>query len=185
MDIQVTYNQIHNRPPGDRELFLHEGFLYVYRGTFPAGQWKGIGASVEEDVPAIGLLDFELQDGIVARGTPSFVIKLLLRAFYGIKEKDAGDLTGCIFNIFRECGWQGPAETNDQKLPGTVEVNDETGDVVHNVDDLRGVLAQLQDPELNGWLSFDEERTPEAPGCMTFLNIGKAHRVKLTRRGPS
>jgi hypothetical protein len=181
MDVQTTYNHTMNRPPQEKELFLFEGALYVYRGAFPAGRWRSLGAVAEENVPELGLLDFELQEGIVARGTPSFVLSLLLRAFYGVTDEQAPELVGCIYNVFRECGWKGPAESDDQKIPGTVEVTDGHGDSVHNVDDLRVIFAQLQDPEFNGWLSFDMERTPETPSSTIFLSVGNAHRVKLTR----
>jgi len=177
MDLQATYNQINNRPPGDREIFLHEGELAVYRGMFPSGRWESLGASVEEGVPPLGLLDFEMGNGIIARGTPTFVMKLMLRAFEGIEEKRAAEVVSTIYNIFRECGWRGPAESDDRAIPGSVDI-DET---VYDVDDIRVIYAQLQDPEFNGWLSFESERTPETPSCTTFVSVGNARQIRLRR----
>lgn len=182
-NIPTKFQQIAQRPPHDREIFLDDGSLWVYRGIFPTGTWEDLGPGNEPNVVESAALHFELQNGIEVYGSPGFVLRLVLRAFYRVKADESKELVDFIFRVFKECGWSGPTMSDNVAVPGTVfvELPDFTTKI-QEADDLRPVLSQLHNPEFNGWLNF-QVTTTYAPRKELFINILKAMSVTVAPSG--
>lgn len=164
------------RPPRDREVFLDDdlGTLWVHRGTHPSGRWENVGAPKDAQMKGLGCLQFELAPGIMLEGPPPFVLQIVFRTHLGLKETDAKDVVDLIYNVFREAHWRGPAESDNEARPGGVTVTwkDQTEGV--QVEDVRPILSQLQDPEFSGYLAV-----PMSPTKTTFIAVQNALSIEV------
>jgi hypothetical protein len=165
------------RPPRDGELFFDGDMLFVLRGSHPVGTWEKLGPSTEPGFEGLGKLQFELLEGVIIEGSPAWVLQMLLRAYYRLREPEAVQLADLVFRIFKECGWRGPTETDNEAVPGSVVCTFEDSTKEYKVDDIRPVLSQIQDPQFNGFLSVEqnEGRTTN------FVQIGRATVVEVHR----
>ena len=172
--VTVEFAEKCGRNPSLRELFILDGQLYVFRGG--PTQWEHL-APVEDPhaTVEVGCLEFELQPGIVVRGTPGFIISLALRAFYGIKASDAGEFASLVPNIFKECGWRGPVESEFVPIPGTVSVQFRDRTIENRTADIRPVHVSLQDPDFSGWLALEDGEN------VRFINVSQAEAIDVSR----
>jgi len=182
--LAARYLDTAKRQPKDKEIFLDEGSLWVYRGVAPMGVWELLGPPEEPGFQGSGALHFELQPGLMVVGTPSFVLHLVFRAFYRLTDAGAKDLTSMIYAMFKECGWRGPCESDNQAVPGTVSVNTEgASKIVHELDDVRPVYSQLQDPGFNGWLSLESVVPEPLRGNATdFINVARSLSIRIEQK---
>jgi hypothetical protein len=169
--IATLFQERTGRQPKNAELFLNEGMLWVWRAQRRV--WEHLGT--QEDPAGFqgtGMMEYELQDGILVRGSPAFVFSLVFRAFYGIDEDKAKDLVQFLYEAFKECGWRGPAETDVDARPGSVHF---LGAVTtkRTVADLRPIYSQLQDPELNGWVAVESDEGT------SFHNVQKLDEIQI------
>lgn len=165
-----------NRPPRENEVFFDGSMLWVHReAARPVGRWEMLGPSVDPGFHGLGKLQFEIIDGVLIEGSPTWVIQMILRAFYRLKEAEAKQLADLIFRIFKECGWKGPAESDNEAVPGTVLCEFEQSTRELSVEDIRPVLSQLQDPQFNGFLSLEQALKT------IFVHIGRANAVEVIR----
>lgn len=176
MSIHQVYAETCGRAPQNRELFVHDGHVHVYRQR--RNSWEDLGPQKFSADAILGSLTFEVQDGIYLEGPPNYILQFLFRAFYEQTNDAAHDLVETIFGVFKECGWRGPIEADNEKVPGTLTLYSPGEKHVYEVDDLRIVMAQLQDPEHNGWLQFDEG------GTIVFVQVRNARRIEIDKTAP-
>lgn len=147
--------------------------LWVYSGTYPSGHWLKLDPRTDV-VQGLGSLQFELAPGIVIEGPPAYVLDLLLRSHLLVTAKEAVGYVDLIYNIFREAGWRGPAETNVNAVPGRITVASNCRSYACDLPDVRSLFSQLQSPEFNGFLSIEEK-----PGTTVFVSVRDAHTIKI------
>lgn len=175
MNIQELFHQTTQRNPAHRELFVHDGHIHVYHEALR--RWTDLGEPTEPGaVPDVGSLQFEIQQGIIIEGSPQFVIRFMMRAFFNFGIPEAQDVSDTLYKIFRECGWRGPIESENENVAGQIILEAEGKfEVIHVVDDLRIVMAQMTDPNFNGWLQF------EFDGEVQFIQTGHMRRIKVLK----
>jgi hypothetical protein len=152
--ISDNFHASSGRAPKDGEIYVDPSTsdLWCYRGTISHGKWEQIGPMREANVPATGVLQFELAPDLVVEGTPKFVISVFLRTYLGLPEAKAQDVSDLLFRMLRESGWTAPAEVDPAARPGCVSITWTNSSKELCVPDLRPVYGQLQSPDFSGFL---------------------------------
>lgn len=174
-ELTPTFMSKAGRPPHTGEIYFDGDMLYVHRGVHPTGRWEQLGPPKDPGFQGIGRLQFELLEGIVIEGSPSWVIQMVLRALYGFQPDKATEFADLLYRIFKECGWKVPAETDNEAVPGHLMVIRPDTAKEFQVEDIRPILSQLQSPELNGFISVEQGAKT------TFLHLGTAMEVEVIR----
>lgn len=163
------------RAPRTGEIYFDGDMLHVYRGVHPTGKWEQLGPTKDPGFQGVGRLQFELLEGILIEGSPSWVIQMVLRAIYGFQPEKATEFADLLYRVFKECGWKVPAETDNEAVPGHLMVIRPDTAKEFKVEDIRPILSQLQSPELNGFVSVEQGSKT------TFVYLGNAMEVEVTR----
>lgn len=163
------------RPPRTNEVFFDGDMLHAYRGVHPTGKWEQLGPTKDPGFQGVGRLQFELLEGILIEGSPSWVIQMVLRALYGFQTEKAVEFADLLYRIFKECGWKIPTETDNEAVPGHLTVIRPDNFREFKVEDIRPILSQLQSPDMNGFISVEQGAKT------TFVYLGGAQEVEVQR----
>jgi hypothetical protein len=148
--LSEEYVGVFNRRPGAADLIALDGYVYKYVAALRpvtsaagAGIWKMICRQVES--PGI---DFVLAEHVTVTLPPDKLIAALLMVKTPMGAEQANEMVQAILAVLTIAGWTHPDSAALAPLPGTVAFlkSDYTREIV--TDDLRPVLAMLQDPEV-------------------------------------
>lgn len=180
--LSEEYVGVFSRRPAGSDLIALDGWVYKYVAAIRPANVLGIWKMICRQVESPGI-DFVLAEHVAVTLPPDKLIVALLLAKTPMGAEQANEMVQAIIAILTIAGWTHPDSAALEPLPGTVAFlkRDDARSVA--VDDLRPVLAMLQDPEvhtllvksaigkyhwydLNGaevYISPDEEEKTDSP----------------------
>lgn len=129
------------------DLIALDGGVYKYMTALHAIAGAGIWKQICRQVESPGI-DFVLAEHVTVTLPPDKLIAALILAKTPMGHEQANDMVQAILAVLTIAGWSHPDSAALEPLPGTVAFlkHDYTREIT--TDDLRPVLAMLQDPEV-------------------------------------
>lgn len=178
-EVTAKFSELSGRRPEDGDLFEVEGHLLLHSSPRPSplkpSIWVDLGPLVEE-VP--DPIECDLGNECIVSGSPAHVLTMALRVWYRIPEGDARKFAPFAMDVLSKAGWIGPHDTRVDPVPGVVLVTHSDRTDQFLADDVRHLPSQIQSPEFNGFLVFEDMRTTKVQTTRA-LNISEARMVEI------